>query len=141
MKLCWHPVLGVLTACTALHLPNCYAVRSSPAGMSSAFGNCGTVLRFYWFAFAFVTLTLISILVALASRWGLHYARPFVSNLVAICVVLMMIASEAFLGYETVYNSFNLDYLWWQMRFRAACAGAIMTVVLLIFLLMAVGIE
>lgn len=111
-----------------------------PAGLSSSFSNCSTVFRFYWFAFAFVTVTIISILLATGSKWGLHYARPSVTSLVTICVVLMMIASEAFTGYETVYDSFALND-WWHARFRSTCAGAIMTVVWLILTLMAVGTE
>lgn len=111
-----------------------------PAGMSSTFGDSGTFFRFYWFCFAFVTFTLFCIFLATFSRWGLHFARAVVSNLVAICVVLMMIAAEAFTGYEMVYDLLDLgNYTWWHARFRSACAGAIMTVVWLILLLMAVG--
>lgn len=109
--------------------------------MSSTFANCSTTLRFYWYTFAFVTVTLFSVMAATISRWGLHYARAFVTGLVTYCLVLMKTASEAFLGYEMVYESFGLEYTWWHMRFRSACAGAIMTVVWLVFLLMAVGIE
>jgi hypothetical protein len=109
--------------------------------MSSTFANCSQTLRFYWFVFAFVTVTLFSLMAATFSRWGLHYARAFVTGLVTFSLVLMTIASEAFLGYETVYESLDLEYTWWHPRFRSACAGAIMTVAWLVFLLMAVGVE
>lgn len=120
---------------TSVHLPK------PPAGMSSTFATCSTVLRFYWFTFAFVTVTLIGLMSATISRWGLHYARNFVSCLVTICTVLMVIASEAFTGYVTVYDSLGLSDSWWHALFRTACAGANMAVVFLMLLLMAVGTE
>jgi len=112
-------------------------VSIPPTGLSDTFANCSTVFRFYWFAFAFMTVTLCGLAIAASTRNGLHYSRPFWVGMVTVNVFLMMVASEAFLGYEPLYE----QTYWWRSRFRATVAGAIINVVWLVFLLMAVGTE
>jgi len=105
-------------------------------GLSDIWAHCGNLFRFYWFAFAFMTVTLCGVAIAASTRRGLHYSRPFWVGMVTVCVFLMMVASEAFLGYEPLY-----EQTWWLYRFRATVAGAIINVVWLVFLLLAVGTE
>jgi len=106
------------------------------AGLSDTFAHCGTVFRFYWFAFAFMTVTLCGLGITASTRMGLNYSRPFWVGMVTVCIFLMMVASEAFLGYEPIY-----EQTWWLYRFRATVSGAIINTIWLVFLLMAVGTE
>jgi hypothetical protein len=114
------------------------ALKPPAAGLSDTFDNCPTVFRFYWFAWAFTTVVLISIGVAAATRLGLHYARAFLVGLITVCLFLNMVMGEAFVGYEQTYNPRSF---WWMPRWRAVVAGAIINTVALIGLLVAVGIE
>ena len=106
--------------------------------MSSSFERCGYVFRFYWFGFAFVLVTLLGVTIAASTRLGLHYSRPFWVGMITVCIFLMMVACEAFLGYESAYSQASYG---WLSRWQATLAGAIINVVWLVFLLMAVGTE
>jgi hypothetical protein len=119
-------------------------LNSSPTGvfgMSTGWSDCNHVLRFYWFSWAFVLVTLLGLAIAAATRWGLHYSRPFWVAMLAICTLLMMIASEAFLAFSHLYNNAVAEPWWWGARMRLASAGAIMSVVSLILLMLAVGTD
>ena len=61
--------------------------------------------------------------------------------MLTISVLLMMIASETFLGFEKMFKYGENEPGWWLARWRTATAGAIMSVVSLILLLLAVGTE
>lgn len=106
--------------------------------MSDLFANCGTVFRFYWFAFAFMLVTLLGLGLAASTRLGLHYSRPFWVGMIAVCIFMNMVAAEAFLGYEKYYS---VASCWWLARWRSVVGGAIINVVWLIFLMMTVGTE
>lgn len=60
--------------------------------------------------------------------------------MITISIVLMMIASEFFLGSDNGMTGF-WGSSWAHNSWRAATAGAIMSVVSLVLLLMAVGTE
>lgn len=120
--------------------------NSSPTaafGMSDGFGSCRKVLRFYWFTFAFVIATLLGLAVTTAMKNSLHFSRPFWTGMVTISIVLMMIASEAFLGFTDLYEgpAGNNAFGPWINRMRVAAAGAIISVAFLIFLLMGLGVD
>lgn len=57
--------------------------------------------------------------------------------MLSICIVLMMIASEFFLGSNDVAEASG----WSSARWGLATAGAIMSVVSLVLLMLAVGTE
>lgn len=61
--------------------------------------------------------------------------------MIAISAILMMLASEAFLGMEQMYKYGVAEPWWWRAAWRATLAGAIMSVVSLILLLLGVGTE
>ena len=87
-----------------------------------------------------MTVTLAGILIALCTRLGLHYTRPFWVGMIAVCIFMMMVACEAFLGYEDIYE-LAYAYSTGLARARTVVAGAIINVIWLIFLMMAVGTE
>lgn len=100
--------------------------------MSSSFGECRRVMRFYWFTWAFVFVTLLSILATSFMGMGLHFSRPFWIGMLSVSTLLMMIASEAFLGWTDLAEASNLGgvrdntapyYDSWIRRFRLATAG------------------
>jgi hypothetical protein len=107
-------------------------------GLSDGWGSCRAVLRFYWYIFAFVIVTLIGLAIATGTPWGLAHSRPFWIGMITISAILMMIASEAFLGWTYVFDGIGGQ---WLYRMRTAAAGAIMSVVALVLLLMAVGTD
>lgn len=120
--------------------------NSAPApsavfGMSDGSGNCSHVFRFWWFVFAFVFVSLIGLLITTATHMGLQFSRPFWVGMLTISILLMMMASEAFLGMEQMYKHSSADPSWWLSRVRVATAGAILSVISLIGLLMAVGTD
>jgi hypothetical protein len=99
------------------------------------------MFRFYWFIFAFVMVTLIGLALCAALKLALHWSRAFWVGMITISALLMMIASEFFLGADNAF-----DYSGWgsstmHHRWRTATAGAIMSVVSLILLLLAIGTE
>jgi hypothetical protein len=116
---------------------------SVPAGMSDGFGSCRKVLRFYWFTFAFVIATLLGLAVTAAIKNSLHFSRPFWTGMVTISIVLMMIASEAFLGFTDLYEGGAGDRAFgpWVNRMRVTAAGAIISVAFLVFLLLGLGVD
>jgi hypothetical protein len=61
--------------------------------------------------------------------------------MVTISALLMMIASEFFLGADNLFDSQGLFDSSMHNRWRAATAGAIMSVVSLVLLLLAIGTE
>lgn len=110
-----------------------------PAGASS---TCSRMLRFYWFIFAFVLVTLLGLLICASLRLALHWSRPFWVGMLSICTLLMMIACEFFLGAGNALDSTGgWAGGWMHTRWRTATAGAIMSVVSLVLLLMAIGTE
>jgi hypothetical protein len=106
--------------------------------MSDTFAKCSTVFHFYWFAWAFLTVTLIGLVIAASSRTALHHSRGFWVGMITVNLFTMMVACEAFLGYEFLHED---AVYFWLSCFRATVAGAIINVVWLIGLLLAVGIE
>jgi len=93
------------------------------------------------FIFAFVIVVLLGLLITTVTHLGLHFSRPFWVGMLAISALLMMVASEAFLGFEKMFKYGANEPGWWRARWRTATAGAIMSVVSLILLMMAVGTE
>jgi hypothetical protein len=99
------------------------------------------MFRFYWFIFAFVMATLLGLAIAAAVKMALHFSRPFWVGMVTISALLMMIASEFFLGHDNAFDSTGGWAPWLHNRWRLATAGAIMSVVSLVLLLLAIGTE
>jgi hypothetical protein len=61
--------------------------------------------------------------------------------MITISIVLMMIASEFFLGHDNAFDATS-GWPWWlHARWRVATAGAIASVVSLVLLLLAIGTE
>jgi len=111
------------------------------AGLSASWDNCSSVFRFSWFTLAFVMVVLLGLLITTVTHLGLHFSRPFWVGMLAISALLMMIASESFFGIGKMDKYGANEPGWWRVRWRTATAGAIMTVVYLILLMMAVGTE
>ena len=111
-----------------------------PAGASD-FQHCGSIFRFYWFIFAFVMATLLGLALCAAIKLALNWSRAFWVGMVTISALLMMIASEFFLGADNLFDSQGLFDKSMHNRWRAATAGAIMSVVSLVLLLLAIGTE
>jgi hypothetical protein len=86
-------------------------------------------------------VTLLGLAISAAIKMTLHFTRPFWVGMITISALLMMIASEAFLGLDNYYDSVNPLGSTDHHRWRTATAGAIMSVVSLILLLLAVGTE
>lgn len=61
-------------------------------------------------------------------------------GMLSVCIVLMMIASEFFLGQDKGLEGSGWPW-WMHARWRVATAGAIASVASLVLLLMAVGTE
>lgn len=85
--------------------------------------------------------TLLGLAISAAIKMTLHFTRPFWVGMITISALLMMIASEAFLGLDNYFDSANPLSGTGHNRWRVATAGAIMSVVSLILLLLAVGTE
>ncbi|KAF8071359.1 hypothetical protein HT031_001443 [Scenedesmus sp. PABB004] len=110
--------------------------------MSAPFTQCSHALRFWWFVFAFVFATLLGLLLTTALRTALHFSRPFWIGMLAVCTVLMMMASEAFLALTgATLGGGAAAPGGWLHRVRAATAGAIAAVASLVLLMMAVGTD
>jgi hypothetical protein len=87
--------------------------------------------------------TLLGLLITSVMKVGLHFSRPFWVGMVTISALLMMIASEFFLGHDNAFDAAPGGSWpdWLHRRWRAATAGAIMSVISLILLLLAIGTE
>jgi hypothetical protein len=128
---------------------NGFTQGASVFAMSDGFNNCQKVFRFYWFIFAFVIVTLLGLAITTATPMGLHFSRPFWIGMLTLCTLLMMIATEAFLGLTWPYQNVNTRQAGGQQgqpagfvaQSRTTTAGAIISVVTLILLLMAVGTD
>ena len=110
-----------------------------PAGASDF--TCHRMFRLYWFIFAFVLATLLGLVVCAALKLALHYSRAFWVGMVSLSALLMMIASEFFLGGDNAFDSAGVWSDSLHRRWRTAAAGAIMSVISLILLLLAIGTE
>jgi hypothetical protein len=131
----------IIVIATALRQACCCTASCCPAGASDF--QCHRMFRFYWFIFAFVMATLLGLLITSVMKVGLHFSRPFWVGMVTISIVLMMIASEFFLGFDNAFDAIPGGFWpdWLHNPWRAATAGAIMSVVSLVLLLLAVGTE
>ncbi|KIZ01832.1 hypothetical protein MNEG_6128 [Monoraphidium neglectum] len=113
-------------------------------GTQGIFGWSGSVLpclrlfRFYWFMIAFLLVTLLGAFVASGPKYGLSSSRPFWIGMFTINTLLFMIASEATLA---ALDSSPFSSGQPLMSMRTAAAGAIMTVVGCIFLLLTIGTD
>ena len=121
-----------------LLIPN--PLVSECAGFSAGPVPCTRFYRFYWFMMAFELITILGAMITALTHWGLHHSRPFWIGMFSIATLLFMIASEAFLaGLDAdAYGSVGGSHL---ARMRTAAAGAIMTVVANILLLLALGTD
>jgi hypothetical protein len=133
--------------------PGLTGITSSPTGvfgMSTSYSDCRRVMRFYWFSWAFVMVTLLGILVTAVTGLGLHFSRPFWIGMLAVSTILMMIASEAFLAFTDLYEGIRPPGVSdntapytdnWIRRIRTAAAGAIITTAFLVLLMMGLGTD
>jgi hypothetical protein len=99
------------------------------------------MFRFYWFIFAFAVATLLGLIICAALKLALHWSRAFWVGMVSISAILMMIASEFFLGTGEAFEDQGWSDSSMHNRWRVALAGAIASVVSLILLLLAIGTE
>lgn len=136
--------------CGSLTLPGqgTGAASASGAGLfnNAVFGasdpGCYRMFRFYWFSWAFVFATLIGLFICTALTLALHWSRAFWVGMLSVSILLMMIASEFFVGAD---NAFDSGSTWssgsMHARWRTTEAGAIMSVVSLILLLLGIGTD
>lgn len=116
---------------------------SNTFGVDRTFGwssnvPCTRFFRFYWFIIAFLFVTLLGALIAAGPKYGLSSSRPFWIGMFAINALLYMLASEATLAALDV-TTFTSGRPLHCMR--TAAAGAIMSVVGCIFMLLAIGTD
>jgi hypothetical protein len=86
-------------------------------------------------------VTLLGLALCAAIKLALHWSRAFWVGMITISTLLMMIASEFFLGADNLFDSQGLFDKSMHNRWRAATAGAIMSVISLVLLLLAIGTE
>ena len=110
-------------------------------GFSSNVLVCSQLFRFYWFiaAWQFVVL-LAALITSFIGHVPLAATRAFWVGMFTISSLLFMIASEAFLAgiSARVYGAGDYHLL---ARIRTAAAGAIMSVVASVFLILAIGTD
>lgn len=107
-------------------------------GFSGNVLPCSNVFRFFWFIAAWEFVVIVAALVTAPMRAGLHYSRAFWVGMFAISTVLFMLASDAFLTGVSAVDTFGISA---QRRMQTAAAGAIISTVANVFVLLAIGTE
>lgn len=111
---------------------------NSVHGFSANVLPCSTVFRFFWFIAAWEFVVVLAALITTPMRAGLHITRPFWVGMFAISTVLFMLASDAFLSGVSAVDGVNNSAV---RRMQTTAAGAILTTVANVFLLLAIGTE
>lgn len=96
---------------------------------------CSNYYRFFWFIMAYQFVTIVAGVLATIIAHGVSHTRILLFALFTISTVLLMLAAETFLAYvsDTVYT----DRL--VTAYRVTAAGAIMTVVANMLVLIVLG--